>query len=103
MKARNDHVSTYLRDTNNGEPVTVTMGYDRALDYVFCTVTAKNGDIVYTNLDDDGAGTTQQSVDYFRRVLATLGLRVPEALFREVAFDQRRRVGNRVVRRVAEE
>lgn len=84
-----------------GMRVTVTMGYDRPLDYVFCTVMAESDEILYSNLDDENAGTEQQDVEYFRAALEKLGITIPESVFREVASDQRRRVGNRVMRHPA--
>ncbi|MDP9052495.1 MAG: hypothetical protein M3O31_17510 [Acidobacteriota bacterium] len=80
-----------------GDTVTVTMGYDRPLDFVFCTVMSQEDDLIYSNLDDDEAGTLQQDVDYYRAILERLGLHVPESVFQEVASDQIGRVGNRVV------
>lgn len=77
--------------------VTVTLGYDRPLNYVFCTVFSDDEEIVYSNLDDDRAGTDQQDVEYFRGVLKALGIEVPELMFREVADDQANRIGNRIV------
>ena len=79
------------------------MGYDRPLDYVFCTVMSEDGEVTYSNLDDDDAGTDQQDANYFRPVLKKLGLHVPESVFQEVATDQRLRVGNRVVTHVVDE
>jgi hypothetical protein len=81
----------------NGVPITITMGYDRPLDYAFCTVMAENDEILYSNLDDENAGTEQQDVEYFRPVLDQLGVSIPESMFRDVASDQRLRVGNRVL------
>jgi hypothetical protein len=86
----------FTTTTSGGENVTVTMGYDRPLDFVFCTVVA-DGDIVYSNLDDPGAGTHQQDVEYYRPVLQQFGIDAPESLFKEVQEDQTHRVGNRVV------
>jgi hypothetical protein len=88
---------TFSSKDAHGTVVTVTLGYDRPLDYVFCTVEAENGDIIYSNLDDDEAGTEQQNVDYYEAVLRDLGIQVPESMFREVNSDQAARVGNRVV------
>ncbi len=98
-------MSQHIFETTSakGKRVTVTMGYDRPLDYVFCTVTAENGDIIYSNLDDDDAGTEQQEVNYYRPILEKLGVHVPESVFREVVSDQLRRVGNREVTHVADE
>jgi hypothetical protein len=80
-----------------GDTVTVTMGYDRPLDFVFCTVMSQQDDVIYSNLDDDDAGTLQQDVYYYRAILERLGLHVPESVFQEVASDQIGRVGNRIV------
>jgi hypothetical protein len=58
-------VSQHIFNTKDaqGKGVTVTVGYDRPLNYVFCTVTSETGDVVYSNLDDDDAGMRQQNVD----------------------------------------
>ena len=76
----------------------VILGYDRPLDYVFCTVWNADHAVVYSNLEDLGAGTEQQDVNYFRPVLARLGITVPEEMFAGVAEDQRQRAGNKIVR-----
>jgi hypothetical protein len=92
-------LSQHIFETTDsqGNDLTVTMGYDRPLDFVFCTVMTRDDDIIYSNLDDDDAGTHQQDVGYYRSVLQELGLNVPESVFREVIADQFGRVGNRVV------
>lgn len=77
--------------------VQVTLGYDRPLDYVFCTVTSPCGEILYSNLDDEEAGTACRDVEYFREKLVQFGISVPESMFTEVENDQRNRVGNRTV------
>ncbi len=87
----------------DGRKVVVTLGYDRPLDYVFCTVMqnaeglADGEEVLYSNFGDDKAGTDLQDVDYFRPILAALGVRVPEGMFTEVQLDQLQRVGNRTV------
>jgi hypothetical protein len=83
----------------NDIAVTVTLGYDRPLNYVFCTVfrADEEDSPVYTNLDDDNAGTQLQEVDYYRSVLEDLGIEVPEQMLIEVASDQTNREGNRFV------
>ena len=81
----------------NGIAVTVTLGYDRPLDFVFCTVMDAQDEPIYTNLDDDDAGTHQQDIDYYRPLLTRLGIEVPEVMFAEVESDQTNVVGNRVV------
>ncbi len=47
-------MSQHIFETANPQEnrVTVTMGYDHPLDYVFCTVMAENDEILYSNLDD---------------------------------------------------
>lgn len=80
--------------TKDGKRVTITLGYDRPLDYLFCTVMlneegkSEDEDILYSNLSDDEAGTHLQEVDYFRNVLAELGISVPDSMFTEVNIDQ---------------
>ena len=91
----------HITTTTDGKSVTVTLGYDRPLDYVFCTVMQndnKDGeDILYSNLSDDEAGTDLQNVDYYRPILLGLGISVPDAMFTEVKIDQLERTGNRSV------
>lgn len=43
----------------NGISILVTMGYDRPLDYVFMTVEARNGFVLYSNLADPVARTAR--------------------------------------------
>lgn len=74
----------------------VVLGYDRPLNYVFCTVEI-SGEIIYTNIDDDQAGTECQDVEYFREILDRLDIQVPEAMFKNVQQDQINKVGNKVV------
>lgn len=88
---------TFQTRNAKGEPVTVTMGYDRPLNYVFCTAIAEDGEIVYSNLHDPDAGTSRQDVRYFVPILARLGVYVPAGVFREVEWDRSNRVGNRIV------
>ena len=75
--------------------VEVRMGYDRPLDYVFCTVEI-NGEMEYSNLGDENAGTDCQDVMYYRDVLRKLGVDVPEEMLAGVAEDQAACVGNKV-------
>ncbi|WP_158790025.1 hypothetical protein [Granulicella sp. L60] len=82
---------------SNRVAVTVTLGYDRPLDFVFCTVMDHRDEPIYTNLDDDDAGTHQQDISYYRPILTRLGIEVPEAMFTEAESDQANVVGNRVV------
>ena len=80
----------YLQDGTE-----VRMGYDRPLDYVFCIVEI-NGEMEYSNLDDENAGTDCQDVMYYRDVLRKLGVDVPEEMLAGVAEDQANGVGNKV-------
>ena len=92
-------MSQHIYKTSNsaGELVTILMGYDRPLDFVFCTVTDGNDEVVYCNLDDSDAGTEQQDVNYYGPLLWELGITVPESVYREVISDQQSRIGNRLV------
>ncbi len=85
-----------FRRTFRKEDVTVTMGYDRPLDYVFC-VASRGDEVLYSNLNDENAGTRQQDVEYYRQVLASIGIEVPEAMYCGVRVDQSTRAGNLVV------
>ena len=79
------------------DEATVVVGYDRTLDYVFLSVFDPKGDVLYSNLLDENAGTNQQDVEYYRGVLARLNIIVPESMFEEVKRDQIARAGNRIV------
>jgi hypothetical protein len=93
-------VSQHLCVSRNsdGNTVQVVLGYDRPLNFVFCTVNLlDDGEIIYSNLSDPNAGTRQQDVNYYRPILVAAGVTLPEAMFEQVAEDQALRVGNRVV------
>jgi hypothetical protein len=78
--------------------VTVVIGYDDALDYVFMTI--DDGDDehpIYSNLNDPDAGLDCRDLDYFRRILKELAIAIPECMFTETLRDQNARVGNREV------
>ena len=69
------HVESTFKD----RPVTVVAGWDRPLRYVFTTVQyierAENDeDFIYSNLDDLGAMTDVQEVEYFLRILDDFGI-----------------------------
>jgi hypothetical protein len=81
----------------HGGKVVVRMGYDRPLEYIFCTVLSENGEVLYSNLSDANAGTEQQDVEYYRPILKKLGIAVPEEMFSAITADQLQRVGNKVV------
>jgi hypothetical protein len=87
----------YNTTTTQDVSVTVMMGYDRGLNYVFCVVEDGSNEPLYSNLSDPGAGTPQKDINYFRAVLEKLGIEVPDSVFRAVEDDQRARVGNSIV------
>ena len=68
-------------------PVLVRIGYDRILNYVFCTI-ERGSRMLYSNLSDPKAGTEQQDVNYFRPILAKHFVTVPEELFEKVRREQ---------------
>jgi len=80
-----------------GDKAVVTIGYDRRLDYVHCVVENATHDVLYSNLDDENAGTTLQDVRYYESVLEPLGIKLPQAIYKQVERDQSLRVGNRQV------
>ena len=79
------HIFKTIQACADGGRVTVTMGYDRPLDYVFLLVEDHESDILYSNLGDPHAGTEQRSVDYYRPILKGLGITLPESMFRSGA------------------
>ncbi len=75
--------------------VNVFMGYDPSGGHVFCTVKQESNDTpLYTSLEDDQGGTHQLDVEYYRAILALLGLTIPESMFRKVKCDQTSRVAS---------
>ena len=67
----------------------VVMGYEPSGGHIFCTVKQETtGRPLYNSMDDDEGGTHQLDVEYYRAILALLGLAVPESMFREVQRDQ---------------
>lgn len=80
--------------TYDHKNIHVGIGYDRVLDYVFCNI-YDGDDLLYSNLDDEHAGTFQQDVDYYRPILKQFGIEVPETLFVETKRDQENCTGNR--------
>ena len=91
----------------NGRPVTVDLGWDRPLQYVFMTVSSQDSKTspdedsspyLYSNLDDENLpfqGT--QSVEYFQHRLTELGISVPSIMLKSVQDDQDQDVGNKTV------
>lgn len=86
--------------THNGQPVTITMGYDRPLRGFFMTIGSGGMPTVYFNLDDPELtpwGGLPPILDPFLHRLRQLGLQVPAKMIAEVTNDQVNQVGNRVV------
>jgi hypothetical protein len=88
-------MSLHICSTTNTHcgKVVVRVGYDRPLEYIFCTVLSENGEVLYSNLSDANAGTERQDIEYCRPIL----IAVPEEMFSAIAADQLQRVGNKVV------
>lgn len=87
-----------FRCVHQGQPIEVTIGFDRPLGYVFMTIiTDDEEQILYSNLDDDVAGIHCRDVNYFRRLLQRMNITVPECMFNETLRDQIGHVGNRNV------
>lgn len=80
-----------------GYKVFVTIGYDRRLDCVHCVVHGFAGEVLYSNLDDDDAGTSLQDVRYYEGALESVGIRLPDVIYDQVVNDQLGRIGNRLV------
>lgn len=97
--------STVYRERN----VEITLGFDRPLQEYFMTImyTDLSEDepddeeyappIVYSNLSDPNANRITD-LTYYRDKLRSLGLTVPDTLFREVEQDAADQVGNRLAR-----
>ena len=82
--------------TNEYGIVNVVMGYEPSGGHIFCTVKQGTSDRpLYNSMDDDEGGTHQLDIEYYRAILAPLGVAVPESMFREVELDQTTRVGSR--------
>jgi hypothetical protein len=82
--------------TKSGDEVSVVIGYDRPLKYVFCTVN-HGRDMLYSNMDDMMAGIGMSDVRYYEDILAALGIRIPEVMYEQVEADQDFNIGNRLV------
>ena len=91
----------------NGRPVTVDLGWDRPLQYVFMIVSSQDlkdhpdddsSPYLYSNLNDERLpiqGT--QSVEYFQDKLIELGISVPSIMLKSVQDDQDQDLGNKTV------
>lgn len=94
----------------------VTLGYDRRLDEFFMTIiyidtpddppestddeptedSDGDSDLIYSDIWEEGDHA--KSLEHYQSRLKSLGIQVPESLFREVNRDATTQVGNRVAR-----
>jgi hypothetical protein len=91
----------------NGRPLTVDLGWDRPLHYVFMTVSSQDlkdhpdddsSPYLCSNLDDESLpiqGT--QSVEYFQDELTDLGISLLSIMLQSVQDDQDQDVGDKTV------
>jgi hypothetical protein len=111
----------YFETTYNGQPVTVTLGWDRPLRHYFMVIQQhaletqgddqsalgndramdedENEDdsdgYIYSNLNERDAFS--KSLNDYRKVLQTMGIVCPATMFDQVELDQCFSVGNRFV------
>ena len=91
----------YYHETDpDGSCITVLLGWDRPLQYVFLVVTKaskdqKTEEMLYSNLDDPSS--RGQDLVYYRNKVSDLGLSLPETMYTEVERDQANNTGNRIV------
>lgn len=95
-----------------GCPVTVMVGWDRPLGYVFMVVELDPlegedpddlddpGRRLYSNLDERDAFSND--LDHYRRKLEELQIQVPDSMWAQVDRDRELNVGNRWVRHTAD-
>lgn len=96
----------YYHDTDpDGSCITVLLGWDRPLQYVFLVVTKESKDrkteeMTYSNLDDPSS--RGQDLVYYRNKVSDLGLSLPETMYTQVEKDQANNIGNRIVQHTHE-
>lgn len=92
----------YQTRNAQGSPVYVLAGWDCPLGHFFLNVEHANAgdddeEMIYSNLDDAQGGLAhRESFAYYRKVLADLGIDVPEAMIEAIEQDKIHQVGNRV-------
>ena len=91
----------YFNTAVAGEPVTVTMGWDRPLQGYFMMIeSAGREQYLYNNLEDLALipeGGFADSLDYFIEKMKELGVTVPDRMLNEIRVDGGLNVGNRHV------
>lgn len=100
-----------FNSTHEGQPVQITMGWDRPLQGFFMFIArtsaapvddhdVEDDGMVYSNLYDEELLPSRgfaEDVGYFQTKLQTLGLQVPERMLQEIRNDRAQNVGNRFV------
>lgn len=93
-------MSHHIIDATNktGQKVTVTLGYDRTLDHLFCNIVNSGvpGGFEYTSHTDIDA-IDEQEVSNFRCLLEDHGILLPDSIFDAVDGDQANGGSNRLV------
>ena len=88
----------FFAKENTDKPLRIVMGYDRFLDYFFCTVDDCKGNVKYSNLSDRKAGTDLKDANYFVRLLKSkFGIQVPKRILLEVEMDRETGGSNRTI------
>ena len=91
----------HLETTRRGEPITVTLGWDRPLQGYFMLIESDEADVyIYSNFEDLDLvvhGGFASSLEYFINKMRELGVTVPARMLTEVAADGELNVGNREV------
>lgn len=87
-----------FKTRHKGHPITVVLGWDRALSYYFMfirkpaklvdrTMPTLDPTMLYSNMfEDDPHG---HDLDYYRKILRRLKITVPKSMFNEVETDER--------------
>ncbi|MGO3130334.1 MAG: hypothetical protein ACTIJQ_00985 [Alcaligenes sp.] len=97
-------MSRHCFDTfHEGFPINVLLGWDRPLDNYFLVIEKPANvienpmtfDHLYSNLHE--VDPFDHGLDYYREVLRSFQIDVPESMFIEVERDRERHTGNRVV------
>lgn len=89
---------TFTATTHNGRDVEVLTGWDRPLQGFFLVVQevgARDDRYVFSNLDLPVWESHPRDFDGFMRVLADLGIKVPQGLLEELLLDAALNVGNK--------
>lgn len=91
----------YFTTTHNGDPVTVTLGWDRPLSQYFMSIDPEDdeGPYIYSYLLEKKPCS---SLDYYKAKLDDLGIQVPLTMFEQVEGDRTFGIGNRCTQHSAD-